>query len=134
MTPGDEGLRAAVLRGLAQWDEAADHSDAAALVPVARSGISRLAEGWRLLLSVHQPDEAGRCPVCPSSAWRGRRGRRWPCPVWRMAHDQLIGGLTEATGRRGRRRKPVVAHGDVVRDGSGEVVARVYPAPRTAPG
>ncbi|HVK24996.1 MAG TPA: hypothetical protein VM677_26860 [Actinokineospora sp.] len=80
-------LREAVMRRLALLDEAADHADAETLLPLARSEISRLADGWRLLLTVHQQGPDGRCQACPA----GLRGRRWPCQVWKMAHEHLIG-------------------------------------------
>lgn len=83
----DDEMREAVLRRLAMLEEAADSADARTLLPLARSEISRLADGWRLLLTVHQPDETGRCQACPA----GLRRRRWPCQVWRMAHEHLIG-------------------------------------------
>ncbi|PWW64647.1 hypothetical protein [Actinokineospora spheciospongiae] len=128
----DGALRSAVLRRLALLDEAADTADASTLLPLARSEITRLAQGWRLLLTVHQPDEGGRCPACPAVAWRGGRGRSWPCPVWRMAHDHLIGeGMVL---RRGRRRRAELPVDGVVRGAGGEVVARLYPAPRAHPG
>jgi hypothetical protein len=95
--PLDESLRAAVLRRLDLLDQVADEGDPATLLPLARSEISRLADGWRLLLTVHQPNSDGRCDVCP----RGWRGRRWPCQVWRMAHEHLIGeGLPHRERRR----------------------------------
>ncbi|MGQ0840300.1 hypothetical protein [Actinokineospora sp.] len=93
----DEAMREAVLRRLALLDEAAGTADAMTLLPLARSEINRLAEGWRLLLTVHQQDENGRCAACPP----GLRGRRWPCQVWRMAHEHLIG---EGVPHRERKR------------------------------
>ncbi|GAB3909255.1 hypothetical protein GCM10029964_110520 [Kibdelosporangium lantanae] len=93
----DESLRAAVLRRLDLLDQVADEGDPATLLPLARSEISRLADGWRLLLTVHQPNPDGKCAACP----RGWRGRRWPCQVWRMAHEHLIG---EGVPHRERRR------------------------------
>jgi hypothetical protein len=93
----DESLRAAVLRRLDLLDQVADSGDPETLVPLARSEISRLADGWRLLLTVHQPGPDRRCAACP----RGWRGRRWPCQVWRMAHEHLIGeGLPHRERRR----------------------------------
>ncbi|GLZ42392.1 hypothetical protein [Actinokineospora sp. NBRC 105648] len=86
----EEPLRAAVLRRLDLLDEAAGTADATTLLPLARSEISRLADGWRLLLTVHQPDEDSRCQACPAGL-RGLRRKRWPCQVWRMAHEHLIG-------------------------------------------
>lgn len=88
VNPGmDDPMRAAVLQRLALLDQAAGHADARTLIPLARTELSRLADGWRLLLAVHQPNEDSRCRACPN----GLRGRRWPCQVWRMAHRHLIG-------------------------------------------
>jgi hypothetical protein len=83
----DDVLRAAVLRRLDLLDQVAEQGDPATLLPLARSEISRLADGWRLLLTVHQPGPDRKCAACP----RGWRGKRWPCQVWRMAHEHLIG-------------------------------------------
>ena len=77
-------LRAAVLRSLDRLDAVA----AGASSPTqARAELSRLTDGWRLLLQVHQPDENSRCVACPHRM----RGKRWPCQVWRLAHRHLIG-------------------------------------------
>ncbi|MFE2750770.1 hypothetical protein ACFXGA_02080 [Actinosynnema sp. NPDC059335] len=93
----DEALRAAVLRRLASVDEAVERGEAESLVPLARSEIHRLADGWRLLLTVHQPDPDGRCGACPGVL----RHRKWPCQVWTMAHQHLIGdGLPHRERRR----------------------------------
>ena len=98
---GDADMRAAVMARLAMLDDAADRADERTLLPLARSEISRLVDGWRLLLTVHQPDADGRCQACPA----GFRAKRWPCQVWRMAHDHLIGEGTEKTRGRFRRRR-----------------------------
>lgn len=79
-------IRTAVLRRLEQLDHAAT-ADPGTLLPLARTEIVRIADGWRLLLTVHQRDEEGRCQACPTRI----RGRRWPCQVWRTAYEQLIG-------------------------------------------
>jgi hypothetical protein len=95
--PTDETLRAAVLRRLAMLDDVARHGGPDSLVPLARTELHRLADGWRLLLTVHQPDADGRCAACPAR-WRGRR---WPCRVWSMAYHHLVG---ESLPRRKRSR------------------------------
>lgn len=87
MLPGDDTLRQAVLHRLDMLDRAADHGDPSTLLPLARTELNRLADGWRVLLSSHHTDEDGRCAACRP----GLRARRWPCPVWRSAHEQLIG-------------------------------------------
>jgi hypothetical protein len=74
------------MRQLDGLDRAAGHAEESALLPLARTEINRLADGWRLLLTAHRCDEEGRCQACPT----GTRGR-WPCQVWRTAHEQLIG-------------------------------------------
>ncbi|RKT57411.1 hypothetical protein [Saccharothrix australiensis] len=93
----DETLRAAVLHRLTQLEEVAERGAAEALVPLARAEINRLADGWRLLLTVHQPDPDGRCGACPGVL----RHKKWPCQVWTMAHQHLIGeGLPHRERRR----------------------------------
>ncbi|RZS32795.1 hypothetical protein EV193_111180 [Herbihabitans rhizosphaerae] len=92
----DDAIRDAVLRRLDLLDHVADGGDPRTVEALARTELHRLAEGWRLLLTVHQPDHDRRCQACP----RGWRGKRWPCQVWRMAHRQLIG---DATGHRVRK-------------------------------
>jgi hypothetical protein len=92
----DDPMRAAVLRQLAMLDDVARHGEPDSLIPLARTELHRLADGWRLLLTVHQPGEDGRCAACPARL----RRRRWPCRVWTMAYQSLIGeGLP--TRRRG---------------------------------
>jgi hypothetical protein len=80
-------IRDAVLGRLDMLDRAAGDAEPSTLLPLARTEIIRIADGWRLLLTVHQCDEEGRCRACPT----GIRGRRWPCQVWRTAYEQLIG-------------------------------------------
>jgi hypothetical protein len=88
MTTVDDGMRRAVLRRLAALDQAAEQTNAGgALAPLARAELQRLADGWRLLLEVHTADEEGRCRACPGRL----RKRRWPCKVWLLAHQHLIG-------------------------------------------
>lgn len=79
--------RRAVLNFLAAVDRAADQTDPAKLLPLARTELRRLADSWRRLLTAHRADENGRCATCRT----GSRARRWPCQVWRAAHEQLIG-------------------------------------------
>ncbi|HEX7308173.1 hypothetical protein [Lentzea sp.] len=105
----DEILRDAVLQRLALLDEAAERGGAEALVPLARAEIHRLADGWRLLLTVHQPDEDGRCRACPG--WLRRR--RWPCQVWNTAHQHLIGEGVLHRERRRPLRNPFTRSGVV---------------------
>ncbi|OLR90373.1 hypothetical protein [Actinokineospora bangkokensis] len=123
---GDEALRSAVLRRLVELDEAAGSADARTLLPLARTEITRLADGWRLLLAVHEPDGDGRCPACPAVSWSGRR--RWPCPVWRLAQEHLVGDGGGA--RRLRRRRTRRVEPGVLRSPSGEVLAHLHPARR----
>lgn len=99
--PGDETLRAAVLRRLAQLDDLARNGDADDLLPMARAELRRLTDGWRLLLTAHQPDADGRCRVCPARFGR----RRWPCRVWTMAYRHLIEDGPPATSRLPLRRR-----------------------------
>lgn len=85
-----------MLRSLDRLDRVAARADSAA---VARVELSRLTDGWRLILQVHRPDERGRCVACPHRL----RARRWPCQVWRLAHRHLIGdGLAHTERHRSR--------------------------------
>ena len=95
----EQPLRRAVLDRLDQLSKQAGSAVPAKLEKLARSEIHRLTGGWRQLLANHQPDDSGRCPRC--SGWLRRR--RWPCPVWLVAHHQLIG---ESLAHRKRPRRP----------------------------
>lgn len=101
MSAVDDGMRRAVLRRLAALDHAAEQTNAGGtLAPLARAELQRLADGWRLLLEVHTADEDGRCRACPGRL----RKRRWPCKVWLLAHQHLIGdGNATQPQRRGFR-------------------------------
>ncbi|HEX6344281.1 hypothetical protein [Umezawaea sp.] len=103
----EEALRKAVLQRLALLDKVAEQGEAESLVPLARSEIHRLADGWRLLLTVHQPDEDSRCRACPG--WLRRR--RWPCQIWTMAHQHLIGEGVAHRDRRAPLRNPFTRSG-----------------------
>lgn len=85
MVPGMDDTRAAVLNRLAAVDKAASQTDPAKLLPVARTEIRHLADSWRRLLADHRADPDGRCEGCQVGH------HRWPCHVWRAAHEQLIG-------------------------------------------
>ncbi|MCA1655049.1 MAG: hypothetical protein LC635_00950 [Pseudonocardiaceae bacterium] len=54
------------------------------------------------LLTAHRADPDGRCEACR----RGIRARRWPCQVWRAAHQQLIGEGLPHQQRTGPLRNP----------------------------
>lgn len=88
----------AVLDTLDSVDQLAVDGASEALLPLARDELHRLTGGLRALLDEHRPDENGRCPVCPS----GMRARRWPCQVWRTAHQHLIGENADPAGRTNR--------------------------------
>jgi hypothetical protein len=107
VTAVDQTLRDAVLQRLALLDKVAEQGEAEALVPLARAEIHRLADGWRLLLTVHQPDDDGRCKACPG--WLRRR--KWPCQVWNMAHQHLIGEGVPHRERRRPLRNPFTRNG-----------------------
>lgn len=94
----DRAFRRAVLERLTVIDELVEHAGPDLPLPVARTEIRRITEGWRELLLEHQPDASGRCPVC--SGWLRRR--KWPCQVWITAHQQLIGETTEVPQPRAR--------------------------------
>jgi hypothetical protein len=99
MRPADQALREAVLRRLALLDGLAVSSEPEeSLIPMARAELSRLTDGWRLLLTVHQPDDDRKCVACPRSWWR----RRWPCRIWLMAYEHLMGEAPPRQPRGGR--------------------------------
>lgn len=87
MWSGMDDTRRAVLARLATLDEVAGKGEPSTLLPLARTELRRLADGWRRLLSAHHADPDGRCASCRTRI----RARRWPCQVWRAAHEQLIG-------------------------------------------
>jgi hypothetical protein len=123
-------LREAVLRRLALLDDAAGNADADALLPLARSEINRLADGWRLLLTVHQQDpEHGRCQACPPG-FLGLRGRRWPCQVWRMAHEHLIGEGVAHRDRKLPLRNPFGKPNRVPLESPAEITTEIPVVPR----
>ena len=82
-----DDTRRAVLARLAALDEVACKADPSALLPLARTELRRLADGWRRLLTAHRAGPDGRCEACRTRI----RARRWPCQVWKAAHEQLIG-------------------------------------------
>ena len=82
-----DDTRQAVLNRLAAVDRAAGQADPSALLPFARAELRRFADSWRRLLTAHRADHDGRCATCRTRL----RARRWPCQVWRAAHEQLIG-------------------------------------------
>ncbi len=85
--PPMDDTRRAVLSRLDTLDRVAGQADPSTLLPLARTELRRLADGWRRLLTAHCAGPDGRCAGCR----QGIRARRWPCHVWRSAHEQLIG-------------------------------------------
>lgn len=73
-------------------DDLAANADAPSLLSVARSELPKLTEGWRALLSEHQPDGRGNCPSCSTRFHQ----QKAPCSVWRSAHQHLVSGDTPA--------------------------------------
>ncbi|HWC81094.1 MAG TPA: hypothetical protein VG756_14165 [Pseudonocardiaceae bacterium] len=100
MRAPDQSLREAVLRRLTVLDRIAESGEPdEKLIPLARAELTRLTDGWRLLLAVHRPERGGSCAACPRSwrHWPSVRGltrsgwrRRWPCRVWLMAYEHLV--------------------------------------------
>jgi hypothetical protein len=121
-------VRDAVLRRLEMLDQAAGDADPGTLLPLARTEITRIAEGWRLLLTVHQCDEEGRCRACPTGI-----GRRWPCQVWRTAYEQLIGDGVPHRRRTWPLVNPIARISRVVAakraESASEITARFPPVP-----
>lgn len=87
MWHGMDDTRRAVLSRLDAVDRVAVQADPSTLLPLARTELRRLTDGWRRLLTTHSAAPEGHCEGCRP----GIRSRRWPCQVWRAAHDQLIG-------------------------------------------
>ncbi|WP_236790258.1 hypothetical protein [Amycolatopsis sp. GM8] len=81
-------LRDAVWERLDMLADLASRADTDSLVSVARSELPRLTEGWRAMLSAHEPDERGDCPTC-STRWHRCKA---PCSVWQVAHEHLVAG------------------------------------------
>ncbi|GAA5158254.1 MULTISPECIES: hypothetical protein [Amycolatopsis] len=81
-------LRNAVWERLDMLADLATRADTDSLVSVARSELPRLTEGWRAMLSAHEPDERGDCPTC-STRWHRCKA---PCSVWQVAHEHLVAG------------------------------------------
>lgn len=92
-------LRQAVWERLDMLDELVSQADAESLASVARTEVPRLADGWRALLAMHEPDARGRCPEC-SRRWHPRPA---PCSVWRVAHDYLVAEALPARARHSAR-------------------------------
>lgn len=88
----EQVLRNAVWERLDMLSELAANTGQCELVDSSSSELPKLAEGWRDLLAMHEPDDQGNCPEC-SSRWRQQRS---PCPIWRAAYDHLVGGALAA--------------------------------------
>ena len=89
-------LRNAVWERLDRLTDVANDADAPALISVASSELPRLAEGWRAILRVHEPDERGDCPTC-STRWHKCKA---PCSVWQVAHDHQTLTVFRILGHR----------------------------------
>jgi|GEM_PF-1762572 len=120
----EQRLRRAVFDKLEMLSEQAGSSEPGRLAGLARSEIRRLTDGWRQLLASHQPDDDGRCPRC--SGWLRRR--RWPCPVWLVAHHQLVG---EGVWHEKRPKRP--SAGPFGKRNPTVVIRRQLPGNRPAP-
>jgi hypothetical protein len=95
-------LRNAVWERLDMLSDLAERADAPSLLSVARSELPRLAEAWRSMLKLHEPDDRGDCPTC-STRWHRSKA---PCSVWQAAHEHLVaGGLAPQQPPRQRGRK-----------------------------
>ncbi|MBP2323739.1 hypothetical protein JOF56_004124 [Kibdelosporangium banguiense] len=72
-------LRDAMINRLASLDSLSRKASAS-------TELGNLTSAMREILDLHQPDSSGRCRGCPG--WR--RNRRFPCPVWLIAHRHLL--------------------------------------------
>ena len=90
-----------LFRSLAMLDQLAEHGPNESELPLARTELNRLADGWRMLLAVHQPGQDGRCRACPARL----RRRRWPCRLWRTAYEHLLGEPAASGSRNPLRRR-----------------------------
>lgn len=125
-----EALRQAVLNRLALLDQMAEKGSPTELLPFVRTELQRLADGWRLLLTVHEPTADGRCKACPTSLF-GRR-RRWPCRLWLTAHRHLLNdGIGHRERRLARRKKNPTR--TVPGNTAAEPVASAEPQPKPIP-
>lgn len=79
-------LREVVIGHLDRLDTLVTDADNTSRAALADTELARMTAAWRALLGLHQPDAHGRCPQCS----RRRRGRRFPCSVWVVAHQHLI--------------------------------------------
>jgi hypothetical protein len=79
-------LQQAVWERLDLLDELVGNADTPSLASVARTELPRLANSWRSLLRLHEPNRKGNCPTC-SSRWRAHKA---PCSVWQAAHQHLV--------------------------------------------
>lgn len=119
----DRASRRAVLERLTALDDMGAQTGTALPPPVARTHLRRIVEGWRHLLTGHQPDSRGRCPVCSGLL----RRRKWPCQIWITAHQQLIGDARGAEQPVPAPRAPARPPRDV------EIVARGAGGRRSEP-
>lgn len=66
-------IRAAVVADLDRVRDIAEDGDDETVVAVARSEVPALLAGTRALISLHRPDDKGRCRACRGGRWWRRR-------------------------------------------------------------
>lgn len=95
-------LGRAVYERLDYLDVLVQNADPQSLSWLASTEIGRLAGTLRDILNEHSADKNGKCRQC--SSWF--RYRSHPCPVWTIAHRDLIAATASSTAEtRQRARK-----------------------------
>lgn len=102
-------LNQAVFERLDYLDGLVDAADERSLSALADTEIVRLTDTVREILAQHDVDDHGRCRQC--SGWF--RHRRYPCSVWTVAHQQLIGSFNGSPSSRPGRHIPAAGRRSV---------------------
>ncbi|MFI9811435.1 hypothetical protein [Saccharothrix variisporea] len=87
-------IRAGVIARLDRVSDIAEDGEDEAVICVAREEVPALLAGTRALISLHRPDDQGRCRACRGGRWWRRR----PVPCRPLLEFQLA-VHTASTGR-----------------------------------